>query len=129
MHGEDPTGRAGDISKEWRVVARPLFAKQQDNGRLVSMSPLAVRPGDFVEVIVTPDVVSIEKGGGQAEFCQGEHGHACGSSPVYRSGVGGEWPFLQDLTYLQVYCSKCKSQWLSLNYMATSCKRRSPVFN
>ncbi|KAJ3523860.1 hypothetical protein NM688_g8656 [Phlebia brevispora] len=63
VHGEDPTGRAAKISKEWRLTSVPPYVRRHVDGELVRTSALSVRPGDFVEVLVRADVLYHERGG------------------------------------------------------------------
>ena len=55
---EDPCGDAKKIEKQWVVTEKVQVGIQDDDGRLTRCSPLAIQPGDFVDVTVVADISS-----------------------------------------------------------------------
>lgn len=56
--GDDPDGLAKRVEKQWVVDHRIGYSLQTENGTRKSCNHFAIRPGDFVDVGITFDILS-----------------------------------------------------------------------
>lgn len=61
---EDPVGRVRKMQHMWAVTHHIVGGIQQPDGRVTRANPSIIRPGDFVDVAVTIQVVSLRVPGG-----------------------------------------------------------------
>nr|VWO96302.1 Ceramide glucosyltransferase (EC (GLCT-1) (Glucosylceramide synthase) (GCS) (UDP-glucose ceramide glucosyltransferase) (UDP-glucose:N-acylsphingosine D-glucosyltransferase) [Ganoderma boninense] len=55
--GDDPSGVLHDMSSRWRIVSRLRCGIQDEEGDILHLNPLLIRPGDLVDVSVTVAVI------------------------------------------------------------------------
>ncbi len=56
---EDPLRRAGKIDHMWSIRHRIEAGSQDASGRIRRVNPVIIRPGDFVDIAVTLQTVSL----------------------------------------------------------------------
>ncbi|KAH9852845.1 hypothetical protein C2E23DRAFT_885220 [Lenzites betulinus] len=56
---EDPVGRAAKIAHMWNVEHRITAGIQHENGTITRANPLVIRKGDFVDVAVSIQVITM----------------------------------------------------------------------
>lgn len=54
---EDPNGDAKAIEKQWVVSNKLQIGKRSTNGTVCACAPEEIRVGDFVDVLVSPEIV------------------------------------------------------------------------
>lgn len=62
---EDPVGRARKINHMWAIRHRIDAGSQDPSGRIRRENPLVIKPGDFVDVAVNIQIVSLRLPRGQ----------------------------------------------------------------
>lgn len=65
LESDDPTGKAAQIKDTWIVTRKVKTGQRTDDGRLVPMCGLLIRPGDFVDVTATVDIVTTHSANGR----------------------------------------------------------------
>ncbi len=56
---DDPLGRAAKIAHMWKVEHHIVAGIQRENGTIARANPLVIRRGDFVDVAVNVQVVTM----------------------------------------------------------------------
>ncbi|KAJ3529883.1 hypothetical protein NM688_g7792 [Phlebia brevispora] len=68
-NGEDPTGHAAGVSRQWQLAVRPRFQRWDHNdAQAINTSAIAIRPGDFIQVLVAAEIEYRQTGRGEPNY-------------------------------------------------------------
>ncbi|KAH9925076.1 hypothetical protein B0H21DRAFT_700938 [Amylocystis lapponica] len=62
-YADDPQRRAEKIKHAWRIDSKPVTGVQREDGKVVECNYIAIRPGDFVDVCVSAQIVTTRRQG------------------------------------------------------------------